>query len=62
MEQIQLVEEPIVEKCLEAIIAVCGLTPSTQKTALIDCLVEVIDKTLNPPMIVGSGHQSGTTR
>ena len=55
MEHFQIVEEPIANKCLEAIIAVCRLTPSSQKTAMIDCLVEVIDKSLNPPMFIGIG-------
>ena len=60
MEHFQVIEEPIVNRCLEAIVAVCALPPSTGKTALIDCLVEVIDKALNPPMLMGGNFGVGT--
>jgi hypothetical protein len=60
MEQFQIVEEPIVNRCLEAIIAVCALPACGQKTKLIDCLVEVIDRAMNPPMFLGSNFGVGT--
>jgi len=53
MEPIQLVERPIAERCLEAIIAVCELPPCGQKSKLIDCLLEVIDLALSPPFFIG---------
>jgi hypothetical protein len=60
MEQFQIIEEPVANRCLEAIIAVCALSPSTEKNALIDCLVEVIDRVMNPPMFLGSNFGVGT--
>ena len=60
MEHFQIVEEPIVNRCLEAIIAVCGMPECGQKSKLIDCLLEVVDMALHPPMFIGGKLNDGT--